>query len=328
VGKSYSEILMAYDTSAVIGLLQEGRVHLNPAPETRLQSGGGVILITEDDDTARLSGITRPALATQLILNGTLPPASPERTLILGWNAKVISMLQQLDQYVAEGSATMVVANFPDGEAEIASHCAHLSRQTIHYQVGNPTERSLLDQLQVNEYHHVIVLCSDYLTPEEADAQTLVTLLQLRDIENHAITSSPNGHGAFPIVTEVLDSRNQALVQVTQPDDFVISEQIISRMLAQVAEQKSLNTVFNKLFSPEGAEIYLKPATNYVASHEPVNFYTVVEAAKRQGETAIGYRRDADAGNVARAYGVVLNPPKENLVNFNTGDRIIVLAEN
>jgi hypothetical protein len=98
-------------------------------------------------------------------------------------------------------------------------------------------------------------------------------------------------------------------------------------MLAQVAEQKSLNAVFADLFDPEGSEIYLKPVDDYVAIDQPVNFYTVVEAAKQRGESAIGYRCKADANNVARAYGVVINPKKDQPITFSPQDTIILLAE-
>jgi hypothetical protein len=58
-----------------------------------------------------------------------------------------------------------------------------------------------------------------------------------------------------------------------------------------------------------------------------VNFYTVVEAARQKGEVALGYRLKANATDAARAYGVVVNPPKSALVTFAEWDRVIVLAE-
>jgi ion channel POLLUX/CASTOR len=172
----------------------------------------------------------------------------------------------------------------------------------------------------LTQYNHAVVLCNPTLEVEQADAQTLVTLLHLRDI-------SDRHHHNFQVVTEILDVRNQALAQVARPDDFVISEQLISLMLAQVSEQKSINAVLSDLFSPEGSEIYLKPAANYVEVDRPVNFYTVVESAKQRGESAIGYRCKADANNLARSYGVVINPSKKQLIEFKPEDAIILLAE-
>ena len=55
----------------------------------------------------------------------------------------------------------------------------------------------------------------------------------------------------------MLDTENQTLAQVARPDDFVLSKQIISLMLAQIAEHKDLNAVFAELFAPFGSDAYL-----------------------------------------------------------------------
>jgi hypothetical protein len=64
-----------------------------------------------------------------------------------------------------------------------------------------------------------------------------------------------------------------------------------------------------------------------VAIGRPVNFHTVVEAALRRGEVAIGYRHEAQAKDASKAYGVVVNPKKSEKITFAEGDRIVVLAE-
>lgn len=61
---------------------------------------------------------------------------------------------------------------------------------------------------------------------------------------------------------------------------------------------------------------------------KPVNFYTVLEAARQRGEVAIGYRLQAQAYNVEQAYGVKLNPRKSQTITFAQEDKVIVLAEN
>jgi len=58
-----------------------------------------------------------------------------------------------------------------------------------------------------------------------------------------------------------------------------------------------------------------------------MTFATVVEAARRRGEVAIGYRQKAFIEDAERAYGVVLNPIKSAAIWFEAGDRIVVLAE-
>ena len=155
---------------------------------------------------------------------------------------------------------------------------------------------------------------------QEADAHTLVALINLRDIAERL------GH-PYSIVSEMLDVRNRALAEVTRADDFVVSSRLVSLMLAQISETKELNDVFNDLLTPEGSEIYLKPASDFVSLGTPLNFYTVVEAARRRGEIAVGYRVVAQANDADRGYGVVMNPNKAALITFGDGDRMIVVAQ-
>jgi hypothetical protein len=98
-------------------------------------------------------------------------------------------------------------------------------------------------------------------------------------------------------------------------------------MLSQISENKDLGEVFADLFNADGSEIYLKPAADYVKTGQPLNFYTVVEAARRRGEVAIGYRIMAKSGDASAGYGVTLNPDKADTLTFSPADRVVVLAE-
>jgi len=59
-----------------------------------------------------------------------------------------------------------------------------------------------------------------------------------------------------------------------------------------------------------------------------VDFYTVVEAARRRGETTLGYRIEAEASNAGKSYGVHTNPKKSQTIAFAPEDKVIVIAEN
>ncbi|MBU1878703.1 MAG: potassium transporter TrkA, partial [Chloroflexi bacterium] len=205
--------------------------------------------------------------------------------------------------------------------AEIAACYPQLRNQTIEFLQGDITDRQVLNRLPFETIDHVILLAySDTLEPQKADAHTLITLLHLRDIDERL------GH-RFSIVSEMLDVRNQELAQVTRADDFVVSARLISLILSQVSEHKALGPVFADLFDPDGSEIYLKPAGDYVTPGQPVNFYTVLEAARQRGEVALGYRVVAQANDAKKGYGVVVNPDKSVPITFAEGDCIIVLAE-
>jgi voltage-gated potassium channel Kch len=322
VGRPLGDALLAYESSAVIGLqFAGGRVALKPPLDTVIQPGDRVIAISADDDTVRLSGRSDLGIEAAAIQTAAPLPAHPEHTLILGWNRRAPAIINELDHYVAAGSSVTVVADYDEGGEEIAARCPDLRNQTVTVAVGDTTDRTTLQRLDVGRFQHIIVLCySDLLEPQRADARTLVTLLHLRDL-----TAGRDEH--VSIVSEMLDIRNRQLAEVTRADDFIVSDRLISLMLAQISENKHLTAVFEDIFDPEGAEIYLKPAGDYVAPGRPVNFYTIAEAARRRDQIAIGYRLAAQQKAADKAYGVRVNPPKSELVTFEDGDRVIVIAE-
>ena len=322
VGKTFGEALFGYPDSSVIGLEQAGKPpKLNPPMDTRIQAGDQIIAISEDDSTVVMRPAEKNAVKTvQIELKPTLP-GRPERMMILGWNARAKIILNDLEQYVPAGSQVSVVANQEQAEVDILALREKLTNLTITLRSGNIADRSLLDSLELPTYRHVIVLADLDGTPAQlADARTLITLLHLRDIDDRA------GH-PFSIVSEMRDVRNRQLAEITHVDDFIVSDELTSLLMAQVSENHELKAVFADLFDDGGSEIYLKPVGDYICLDCQVNFYTVVEAARRKNEVAIGYRLAAHANRPERGFGVVVNPDKTRDVIFNEHDKIIVLAE-
>jgi voltage-gated potassium channel Kch len=330
VGRPFGDALMAYEDSCIMGLRQrDGSIRVNPPMDTRIEAGDRVIAISEDDDTVKVLDDLEPwetlesrvGVDAAAIREGTRRAPRPERTLILGWNAGGVAIAQELDRYVAPGSALTVVADSEGAREAVETECAELTNQKVSFIEADTTARRALNGLNVPEYDQIILLCySDTLDEQEADARTLITLLHLRDM------AEKGGHD-FRIVSEMLDVRNRELAEVTQADDFIVSNKLTSLLLSQVSENRDLNAVFADLFDPKGSEIYLKPASDYVEPGREVSFYTVVSAARRRGEVAIGYRLEADSKNAAKAYGVVVNPKKSNKLMLGQKDWVIVLAE-
>jgi voltage-gated potassium channel Kch len=320
-GHSFGDALLAYEDSAVIGLrFSDGRVALNPPMDTVIADGDAVIAVSEDDDTVRLSG-KAATIDESAIREAQIEESVPERTLILGWNRSGGKVIGELDNYVAPGSHVTVVATGDGVEESVQASGSGLRKQTLNFLEADTTSRAVLDGLEVTGYDHLITLSyADTLDPQAADARTLISLLHLRDILERA------GH-RIPIVSEMLDLRNRELAQVTRADDFIVSNQLVSLMLSQISENRELLPVLNDLFDADGSELYLKPAASYVELGRPVSFYTVVEAARRRGHAAIGYRILANASDVAAQYGVRVNPDKSEPITFAEGDRIIVVAE-
>lgn len=321
-GKTFGEALLQYEDSAPMGIQKEDEtILLNPPMDTRIEPGDTIFALSDDDDTIKLSGLASIPLQEGLIRSNGVPDRhAPERALILGWNLCAPMIIHELDAYVMSGSQVTVMAQGDEIEREVKACAQEVKNLEVIFVEGDTTNRKQLDKLDIMEFNHVIALAYDGLGNQEADAKTLVTLLHLR----HIVESDET---PFSIVSEMLDLRNRELAEAAKVDDFIVSDHLVSLMLAQLSENADLYPIFQTIFDPVGSEIYLKPIGHYVETGEPVNFYTVVEAASRRGETAVGYRIASEASNAAVSYGVHTNPKKSEKVIFAPEDKIIVLAE-
>ncbi|MEX2981106.1 potassium transporter TrkA [Streptomyces sp. C36] len=316
IGSTYGEALARYDLGVPIGLrTKDGRVVLNPAGSTVVAADDSMILVAEDDVLIRLADA--PVRTVESAIAGaTAWRREPDRTLMIGWNSRAAKIIDLLDQFVQSGSHLDVAA--PDRPDAPGSGPA-LMNLTLGHRTCRPTSRVSLEALGPGDYQHILVLADESVDPELADNRTLVTLLHLRDIEE--ALGDP-----YSIVSEMNNDSNREVAQVTKADDFIVSSKLICLLLTQLVENPQLHEVLTTLLDPAGSEIYLKPADQYLQAGKEANFATVIEAALRRGETAIGYRHGRDR-NTAPSYGVRLNPPKDTALTLGHDDHIIVLAE-
>lgn len=304
--ETYSRAIHAFEDSCLIGIRKsDGSILLNPPPETVICGDDGIVAISRSEDSIRVSDLPSASVHEDLLSSLPETPGSPERILILGWNRRVPAIIQRIDAYAAKGSEVILGV----GQAvAIPEEFTNVSVTTVH---GDTTDRAFLHSLNTGATDHVIVQSnSDGLSPQQADALSLVTLLHLRDIRK------TEGH-CFTIVTEMLDERNRRLAEVSNTDDFIVSDKLVSLLLVQISRNRELKRVFHELFDPEGSEIYLKPAALYVACGSETNFHTVAFSASGRAETAIG---------VSTSAGITINPDKSAPLTLTTKDRVIVLA--
>jgi hypothetical protein len=312
-GRTYFDAQLAFATSSVFGIARGQSVLLNPDADTVLEPDDQLIVISADDSAIRLG--TPGTADTSANVETPRREMHPERTLVIGYNSDLGTILHELDEYVSDGSQVTIVA---PAKPPVLPELTSLA---VDYVRGDTTSRAVLESLDVPSFDHIIVLAyKETVDTQRADARTLVTLLHLREIGEQAGTE-------LNIVSEMLYDRNREIAEVTKADDFIVSDKLISLTLSQLSENRLLAKVFDALFSSDGSEIYLKPVDRYVRPGVPVDFYAVLEAARRQGETAIGYRTIAQAHDSANGYGVRLNPVKSEVIEFAPGDRIVAVAE-
>ena len=283
------------------------------------------VLILAEDERIEYRPYAGPLSPSQIPPIDSSASKPVEHMLILGWNPKIYPIIKEYDDYVDTGSTLTLVNSLPSTqrEAEIAEHCGELGTVQLRHLEGQFTSRALMTELQPQNYPTVMVLgdAVDGEDAEDADTRAIIALLLLRDARERS------GVGAAQrVCSEILDPKNRELAATTEINDIVISNEMISMVLAQITYEPRVHAVLEDLFQSEGSEIYLKPLSFYAPPGQAVTFEYLTLAAKARSEVALGvqvYEDDPD-----KKYGLVLNPLVRNVPFVpKPGDRLVVLAE-
>ena len=321
IGLTFKQCVYSFEDSCVMGVLTSDRkVLLNPDMNYTINKDDQIILIAQDD-----SKINRLLIPKEILPINFIPAPKREKemetTLILGWNHKGKKIIEELDHYVVKGSSVSILGEIDEIKDSLALLSEELQNITLYFQHGNINDRNTLDELRIESFNHIIVLSyMDKGSIQISDAITLICLVHLRDISEKAGKD-------FSVVSEMLDVQNRELAEVAKADDFIVSDNLLSLLMTQIAENKDLEMVYENLFNDEGAEIYLNPVEEYLDVHQPTDFYQVIESASKIGHTAIGYRKLSQKEYDNGKFGIVLNPLKSKSIQFEQGDFLIVLAE-
>ena len=235
-------------TARVIGLrVADGDVQLNPPLDTPIGPGDSVIAIAEDDvDVLGGRAARSPARSTRARSSSPQRArAEPERVAHPRLERRAPAVIHELDDYVAPGSSVTVVADVDEprrrDRARVRRGSRNLEVELPARRHDRPRARSR--RSASTSYDHVIVLCySD--TARRASAPT-----RARSSRCCTCATSPTARGAeFSIVSEMLDDRNRELAQVTKVDDVIVSDKLISLMLAQISENQppACSTTFRR----------------------------------------------------------------------------------
>lgn len=138
------------------------------------------------------------------------------------------------------------------------------------------------------------------------------------------------------IVGEIVDSRSRAMLSMVNSIDAVVaSSELISKAVAMVSEDSSVNRVLNTLFDPYDSEITLEGVERYIdlASNERVSFFELMARGRQLGTIVMGYLMrelvpsEQDQTRTIRYTDVALNPENKDVRRgWHQDDLLIVLT--
>ncbi len=280
VGHTYADVLTAFDAASPLGLAHaDGSVEVNPPGARVLVEGDEVIAVAEDDSTFTCTGVRAVEPALPLLATDEVPQTT--HLLVVGWSVLGPKVVREIDQFAVEGTVVDVVVDpsLVDPADVVVPDLRHTELRVFASTAG-PEELAGLVADQT--YDQGIVLSyRDAVEAADGDARTLLTLLALRRVW------PAGGERAVRIVAEVLERDDVELAQAGGVDDWIVSDEVTSLMLAQLSERTELAQVFLDLFSPEGARLTFRPAHRYVGTGA-VPFASVVAAGALRDESVLG----------------------------------------
>ena len=325
---TFGESLNRFKSSAPIGIHnKEGKITLNPPSDTKIEKGDELIIFAEDDSTIHYfeESIFDPKTNEIPEINQKY---KPQRVALLNWTPKTKIIIEKICSYVPDGSE---INSYVDQiDSEIDAFLLNLQKEypkvSITINQTDLNDLELLKGIDTLSYDSLLILSPSGSTIEEMDAYVISLLIRVRQILRES------GSNKWPkLITEVMDSDNIDIILNSGVEDFMVSNQFVSQIMAQVSEEPLALDVYDDLFQADGSELYIKPASFYF-SFEGKESITIpygecVQAALLRNEVIIGLQINSDQKDQSKMFGINLIPAKDKEFTLRKKDGLIALAE-
>ena len=324
-GVKFGELAFRFKDGIPLGIYTADEVlELRPDPEYVLKNDDEIIILAEDDSTINFepAAIMQPS---DIPLIDNKLEQTQKSILILGWHNVAEIFIGEAADYLKEGSKFDIL--YQEEDEFLVSRVNTLKAEYPDFEINlhlkNAMHRESLEAMKPFEYDNVIILSQEIneQRADKVDSDTLIILLLLRKIKGDRDIDTQ-------IITQVLNSENQNIITQTDVDDFIISNKLITMILAQLSEEPRIKALYDDLFSEDGSEIYVKPINLYTDQFpQKVRFGDLIRLATKREEICLGIRKGDMSNDHDANFGVRLNLPKDEMVTINENDFLVVLSE-
>ncbi|MBR3436225.1 MAG: hypothetical protein IKG97_00570, partial [Lachnospiraceae bacterium] len=307
-GLPFEDLILRLDHAVPAGIVRDGKVLVNPPADYLLQETDKVLVFSEESDSAVLripETEEKPETIDIRIAQGE----EVKDTVIVGYNETLPVILRELPENVSV--VTLVSSRLSEKqEEELQEIAGERGLRLNHRQLNLRSEKGLLELAR--SAGHIVILSDHEKDPEEADMQEILLLVNLRDIRKRFDLR-------FNMAVEMQKEHNQKLVSRGDHTDFLVSSNMASLILAQIAESPQLMDVFKEILSNKGNELYLKNCGS-MGLLGSIDVRSLRYNMLRKGYILLGYL-DADKASH-------FNPPLEEVLPLTEEVSLIVIGNN
>ncbi|MDX2362050.1 MAG: hypothetical protein QNK23_14670 [Crocinitomicaceae bacterium] len=304
---------------------EEDGMTLRPGKDYTMKDEDQIIIMAEDDSTINFES-SKVFDRTEISLVNKKLEQTRRSVLILGWHDIAEIFIGESADYLLEGSVFNVYFKEP-GE-ELVERIEEMKKEYSDFEINlvdaDPLDLVSLEQMQPFVHDNIVILSQDLeeQSADKTDSDTLIILLLLRKIKMHMSDVTTK------IITQVLNSDNQELITQTDVDDFIISNKLITMILAQLSEEPLIMKFYEDIFSEDGSEIYVKSIGLYLDKFPiQTTFGELIGLADQRDEICLGIRKGSLSKDASKNFGVTLNLDKNAQVTLEEGDFLVVLSE-
>ncbi|RHY10359.1 hypothetical protein DYB36_004524 [Aphanomyces astaci] len=307
-----------------------------------IEPGDEIIVLAEDDNT--YTAATEPVDSTPVSAMTKRPlPTPPKRILLCGWHRDIRDILRLLNQLSVPNTEVDLVNEVPediriDRLRNDGLDVRSLENLNVRHVEANVAIRRQAQHLRVPQYDCILVMSDSSNQGLASDSLVLASVVMLRAIEvsqrshksiadlSDASASLQSGRHVH-CVSEILDPRTEMTINSSHTircsSDYVMSNDLVSRMLAMVSENRNVNAILDELLGDKGSTFDVLPASRYCEMNERLSFWQLAKRASTMYEEVLcGYVNSKQPGSP-----VVLNPTDKALVRTWGDYSMIVIRE-
>jgi hypothetical protein len=326
-GKTLHELSQVFTRAILFGVVRDRDGEtiplLNPDKSLVFTRRDKLILLARKMEDIEVSTEKIQAKVSAPVLNNKRkrPPTGQykgvSKLLVLGWNHHVPALLKELGTYKnQEFHLTLASLRSLDIREKAINHILEDSRNiSCTHKFVDYIRESEMRSLDPASYDHILLVSSDKLVDEEeADARTIVGYTLLEEMLESA-EKRPQ------VVMELTDPGNELLIKNFRSES-IISPLILSNLLATIAMRRELYTVYNELFTVNGAEIIFRSLDEYDLQPCTMSFGELENYLADFQDIALGLYRESENGDV----DLQMNPLRTKRLDLKENDRLVVLS--